>query len=179
MNRNHIPHVFLWILLGTAMWPVVGKAAREVSVLADEFSLSDQYGQSHRISYPQEKICVLVFADKWGCAQVEGWVRPLYETYEDTILIHGVAQLDGVPGWLRSTLVRIFRNSIRFSVMMDWTGDICRVYGYPGGKAFVVIVDRQGNIRHRVNGRASQELLEECCAIIDGLDPVSRRPALQ
>ena len=156
------------------IWPSVGHPAKEVSPVAAEFSLKDQYGKSYQIAYPQEKICVLVFADKWGSTQVEGWVRPLYETYQDAILIHGVAQLKGVPRWLRSTLVRIFKSTIKFSVMMDWTGEVSRDYEYPGGKALVVIVDRQGNIQHRVKGKASKVLIEACNDIIDDLNPDPR-----
>jgi hypothetical protein len=62
--------------------------------------------------------------------------------------------------------------------MMDWTGDVCRAYGYPGGKAFVVIVDREGNIRYTVNGKASKELIEECYKIINLLKPVPQQSAL-
>ena len=55
-----------------------------------------------------------------------------------------VAQLDNVPGWLRTTLARIFKYTIKFSGMMDWTGDVFRAYEYTSGKANVVIISRQG-----------------------------------
>ena len=171
MKQKQILHAIGMIFLIHMICSVDGSAAESASV-AREFNLLDQYGKHYEITYPQEKICVLVFADKWGCTQVEGWVRPLYDQYEDTIAIIGVAQLDGVPGWLRSTLVRIFKKSIKFSVMMDWTGDVCRAYEYTGRKANVVIISRQGTIQHRVKGKASQELIEECCQVIDGLKPV-------
>jgi hypothetical protein len=146
---------------------LIDVSATESAPMALEFRLFDQYGKSYEIIYPRDKTCVLVFADKWGCTQVEGWVRPLYERYQDTIAILGVAQLDGVPKWLRSTLVRIFKRSIKFSVMMDWTGEVCMGYAYPGGNAYVVIVNPQGAILHQVQGKASQKLLEECWRVID------------
>ena len=58
----------------------------ESNPVAREFSLLDQYGKCYEITYPQEKVCVLVFADKWGCTMVEGWVRPLYKHYKDGFL---------------------------------------------------------------------------------------------
>lgn len=161
------------------LWPALPAAAGKAVSVAAEFSLLDQYGKSYRITYPQEKVCVFVFADKWGCTQVEGWVRPIYERYKDTIIILGVAQLANVPSWLRPTILGIFKRSIKFSVMMDWTGDVSRKYGYPGGKAFVVIVDRAGVIRKRVKGKASKDVIKQCCAIITGLgffDPLTAQP---
>lgn len=174
MKQNHIFFIIAFLCLFNGIWPAPGQEVKEVFPVAAEFSLMDQYGKSYQIAYPQEKICVLVFADKWGSTQVEGWVQTLYEKYQDAILIHGVAQLEGVPRWLRSTLVRIFKSTIKFSVMMDWTGEVSRDYEYPGGKAFVVIVDKQGNIRHRVNGKASKVVIDECNAIIDDLNPNPR-----
>ena len=174
MTKKYLLFTFALFSLLNGICSAEGKSAKAVNPSAAEFSLKDQYGESYQIAYPQEKICVLVFADKWGSTQVEGWVRPLYETYEDAILIHGVAQLEGVPRWLRSTLVRIFKSTIKFSVMMDWTGEVSRDYEYPGGKALVVIVDRQGNIQHRVKGKASKVLIEACNDIIDDLNPDPR-----
>ena len=75
--------------------------------------------------------------------------------------------------------VGIFKRSIKYSVIMDWTGDVSRRYGYPGGKAFVVIVDRDGVIRKREKGKASKDVIEKCCQIINGLgifDPVMVQP---
>jgi len=170
MKQKQIPHAIGLILLIHIICTVDGFVA-ETTPVAREFSLLDQYGKCYEMTYPQEKICVLVFADKWGCTQVEGWVRPLYGQYQDAISILGVAQLENVPGWLRSTIVRIFKHTIKFSVMMDWTGDVCRAYEYAGGKANVVIISQQGAIQHRFEGKASQELIERCCQVIDALRP--------
>ncbi|MDY7038218.1 MAG: hypothetical protein SV375_18910 [Thermodesulfobacteriota bacterium] len=141
-------------------------------MLACEFKLNDQYGKTYNIKYPQEKICVLVFADRASVSQVEKWVRALYESYQDKIFIYGVAQLKGVPRWLQSTIRGIFKKFVKFSVMMDWSGEVCRAYGYKGGKAYVVIVNRNGVIQHTFNGRASEDLIQECRRIIDHLKPV-------
>lgn len=168
MKQRQIRHTIRLIFLIYVICSVHVFAAESTTV-AREFSLFDQYDKCHEITYPQVKVCVLVFADKWGCTQVEGWVRPLYDQYKDTIAILGVAKLENVPGWLRSTLVRIFKYNIKFSVMMDWTGDVCRAYEYTGGKANVIIISPQGTIRHQVKGKASQECIEMCCKVIDDL----------
>lgn len=169
MTKNQILHSAVVIFLVFNTWTLPPATGENLPAQAEEFSLLDQYGKQYQIIYPQEKICVFVFADKWGCTQVEGWVRPLYEHYEDTIMILGVAQLTNVPGWLKPMIISIFKRTIKFSVMMDWSGDVCAAYGYPGGKAFVVITDSEGTIRHRVIGKASTDLVEECFEIIGRL----------
>ena len=178
MKQRHIIFIMTGILLFAGSWGAHGNVAVDKSSLAGEFSLYDQFGKLFRITYPQQKIRVLIFADRKGVNQVEDWVRSFYETYQDAIDINGVAKLEGVPKWLRFTLKRIFKSAIKYSVMMDWTGDVCRLYGYPGGKAFVVIVDRKGNIRHTVNGKASEALFEECRVIVDELKPFSLQASL-
>jgi len=133
------------------------------------FRLADQYGNDHSINYPQEKVCVLVFADERGSTQVEGWVRPLYERYETAILIFGVAELSNVPERLRSTIRGIFRRSVKYPVMLDWTGRVSGEYGYAGKSAAVVIVSPQGVILHRETGKANRPALNRSFAVVDGL----------
>ena len=168
MNKTHHVIIIL-IFLIQAVWVFEGSAG-EPFQKAPEFSLTDQYGRCYEVTYPQKKVCVLVFAGKWGSIQVEGWVRPLYERYRDSITILGAARLENVPEFLRNAIIRIFRRTIRFSVIMDWTGDLSRSYGYTGRSAYLVIISRKGTIRHRVNGRASKDRIEKCFEIIDKLN---------
>jgi hypothetical protein len=139
-------------------------------MLATPFSLSDQYGKTYDISFPGEKPSILVFADKRGAAQVEGWVRPLYEKYQDRVLIRGVAKLKGVPYLLRSIVAGLFRKMVRYSILLDWKCEICDSYRYAGqGKAYIVVVDQDGIIRHWHDGKATEREIEKCAAVIDSL----------
>ncbi|MDY6972421.1 MAG: redoxin domain-containing protein [Thermodesulfobacteriota bacterium] len=168
--KKCILHTIGWVFLICFICPF-NCSAEKYTPLACGFSLRDQYGKIYEITYPREKVCILVFADKWGCTQVEGWVRPLYEKYGDKITILGVAQLENVPRWLKSTITRIFKHTIKFPVMMDWTGNVSRAYEYTGRKAYVVIISREGNIQYWVDGRASEKLLRKCCGAINNLKP--------
>ncbi len=131
-------------------------AAEVAAVLrAPDFKLSDQYGQSLSIQYPRESACVLIFADQRGSSQVEGWVRPLYSRYQGRVTISGVAELSSVPSALRTMIQGIFKKTIQFPVMLDWTGRVSRQHEYRGKAAAVVIVDPQGLILHRETGNAN------------------------
>ncbi|OPZ12734.1 MAG: hypothetical protein BWZ10_02066 [candidate division BRC1 bacterium ADurb.BinA364] len=145
-------------------------AAEVAAVLrAPDFKLSDQYGQSLSIQYPRESACVLIFADQRGSSQVEGWVRPLYSRYQGRVTISGVAELSSVPSALRTMIQGIFKKTIQFPVMLDWTGRVSRQHEYRGKAAAVVIVDPQGLILHRETGKAAVEALERCYEVLDGL----------
>jgi len=134
---------------------------------ASTFTLSDQYGTRYQLEYPRDKITILVFADQRGSTQVDGWVRPLYERYKSSVSIHGVAQLSLVPRFLQPTLRAFFRRTIKFPVMLDWTGEVSRLYGYRGKQALVVVIDSQGTIFFSLKGKAKPDLLKQCYEQVD------------
>ena len=86
-----------------AFWIFCATALARTDAPAPGFDLQDQFGKLHQVAFPKARVSVLTLADRAGSEQLEGWVRPLYERYRDTIDIHGVAKLDGVPppcaGW--------------------------------------------------------------------------------
>lgn len=53
--------------------------------------------------------------------------------------------------------------------MLDWEGDVSRLYGYEKGKANIYVISKEGLIVMRRNGAASQEALEEAFKKIDEL----------
>src|SRR5437899_12807921 len=66
-----------------------------------EFTLSDQYDKLLAYTFPRQKAGVLTLADKQGATQIEAWVRPLYDRYQDRVDIHGIAVLAGLPSFAR------------------------------------------------------------------------------
>ena len=65
---------------------IVGKKDK-----ASNFTLEDQFGNKIGINFPSHKVVILIFGDRKGSEQVEGWVRPLYGKYTDTLYIFGIA----------------------------------------------------------------------------------------
>ncbi len=138
-------------------------------VRAPEFELKDQYEKSLTYKFPKGKVSVLTFGDRKGSEQIEGWVRPLYERYQDRIDQHGVAVLSSVPSLMRGIVRRIFKSQVKYSVLLDWKGDVSRAYNYQGGKANLVVIDRNGRIVMRAYGAASSQELDRVFAQIDKL----------
>ncbi len=146
-------------------------ATARVDVRAAGFELQDQHGRTHQVGFPKERVTVLTFADRAGSDQLEPWVRPLYERYRDAIDIHGVAKVAGVPSPLRPMLRALFRQSLAYPVMMDWTGEVSTSYRYEARVANLVVVSPAGTVAYRFNGPASPEELQRCFAAIDALRP--------
>jgi hypothetical protein len=122
--------------------------------LAASIELKDQYEKSHVISFPRGKLSVLTIADRKGSAQLEAWVQPIREKFGEQIEIHGLADVAGVPGPIRPMVREYFREKVEYPVMLDWDGAVAARYGYVRKAALVLVIDRNGEIRHRVTGAA-------------------------
>lgn len=136
---------------------------------AQEFELRDQHDRALAYRFPRKKVSVLTFGDRKGSAQVEGWVRPLYQRYQSRIDIHGVAVLSSVPSFARGIVRRLFLRQVRYPVLLDWQGEVSHAYGYQSDRATVVVIDRGGRVVYRAAGSASPAEMSRICESIDGL----------
>lgn len=132
-----------------------------VSDKAAEFDLKDQYNKSFSVNFPKDNATILVFGDRAGSAQIEGWVRPLVDKYADKIDIYGIAELSAVPGIAQGIVRQIMKNQVKYSVMLDWSGDVSKAYGYQKGRANLFVIDKYGNITAKRVGAANNAELEQ------------------
>lgn len=125
------------------------------------FTLEDQFGKNFAIKFPADKVTVLVFGDRSGSGQIEGWVRPLYNKFTDKIYIFGIAELSAVP-WAARPLVRGFiKSRSKNSIMLDWSGKISKSYGYRKNKANLFVVSKSGHIVAEKSGAATNAALTD------------------
>ncbi len=137
--------------------------------MAPPFQLEDQHGRTHSLRFPGDKASILAFGDRQGSEQIEGWIRPLYQRYGKRIDIFGVADVSAVPSWLRGIVRRMFRGRLDYPVMLDWSGEVSRSYGYGGGEANIFLVDRRGRIVLVETGAADAAGLERIYRALDEL----------
>ncbi|NDD64060.1 MAG: hypothetical protein EBZ36_08800 [Acidobacteria bacterium] len=137
------------------------------------FELKDQYNQVNSYRFPKSKPTILVFGDRRGSEQIEGWVRPVWDRYQDRIDQKGVAVLSAVPVFMRGIIRSMFKSKVKYPVLLDWTGEVARAYAYHSGKANLVLIDQQGVILLRLTGPVSREGLQELYARIDRLITMS------
>ncbi|MBS1813164.1 MAG: redoxin domain-containing protein [Acidobacteria bacterium] len=153
--------VFLFLVIG------VMAANNAANNRAPEFELTDQYGNAQSYRFPTPKVNVLIFGDRKGSGQIEAWVRPLYDRYQDRINIKGIAALSSVPSLARGMVAKIFKSQVKYPVLLDWTGNVTKSYQYEEGKANVFVVSPNGEILLRINGAASQAGLEQVIAQVN------------
>ncbi len=145
------------------------QAASAATAHAAGFTLEDQFGKPHTYEFPKEKVSVLLFADREGSEQIEGWVRPLYAKYRDTIDVDGVALLKGVPELMRGTIRFLFRKQVDRPIMMDWSGEATEQYDCHAKEANVFVVDSLGRIVFATYGKATEERISQVEDVVDRL----------
>lgn len=128
---------------------------------ATEFTLADQFNNQTSVKFPAGKPVVLIFGDREGSEQIEGWVRPLYGKFTDQIYIFGIAELSAVPRVARPVVRRLIKSKSKNSVMLDWSGAVSEAYDYEKEKANVFVIDKNGNIVAEKNGAASESELND------------------
>ena len=136
---------------------------------ATAFVLKDQYDNRLVYSFPRETMSVVCFADYHGSGQLDAWIRPLYDRYQKSIGIYGVADLSAVPGFMRGLIARVFRAQLQYPVMFDWHGTVSKSYAAQSGQANLFLIDMQGRIVLRLVGAVSLERLQRVVAQIDRL----------
>ena len=133
-----------------------------------DFVLSDQNSVLRRYSFPKEKVTAMTVADRAGSAQLEPWIRNLYERYGSQIDIDGVADVSMVPTPLHGVVRALFRNRLTHSVMLDWDGSVAKRLDYEPGVANIYVIDREGTILQRITGPVNLSSKLELFRTIDG-----------
>ena len=134
-----------------------------------EFTLTDQDGQTRVVDYPRAKVTVFVVADQKGSAEIAGWIAPLYKRYEDRIEISGIAALPGIPPMFQGLFRREFKKRLTYPVMLDWSGDVARSFGYEKERAELYVIGKDGRVALRRTGVANERALTEVFSEVDRL----------
>lgn len=131
-----------------------------------DFTLQDQYGNTHTLSDYRGKTVFLNFWATWcpPCRAEMPDIQKLYETYpqegDDALIVLGIAS----PNLGRETSeegIKVFmeENGYTYPVLMDTTGEQFMNYGitsYPT----TFMIDRDGNVFGYVPGQLTGEIME-------------------
>ena len=146
-----------------------GQEEGEQTMRAPDFTLEDQHRDEHEYHFPRERVTVLLLADREGSDGLEEWVRPLYERYELTIDLRGIAELSEAPRIFRGLIRLGFRQVLEYPVLMDWEGEVCEALNYPGEVPRVVVAAPDGEIALKVDGEAEPERVARVMRSVDEL----------
>jgi cytochrome oxidase Cu insertion factor (SCO1/SenC/PrrC family) len=136
---------------------------------AVDFELRDQYNQVISYRFPKSKPTILIFGDRKGSEQIEGWVKPIWAQYQERVDQRGVAVLSAVPSFMRGIIRSMFKSRVKYPVLLDWTGEVAKSYSYKSGQANLILIDQQGQVVLRLNGGADKDGLKQLYAKIDRL----------
>lgn len=142
------------------------KAADGENPPAIDFTLTDQYGNTHTLSDYKGKTVFLNFWATWcpPCRAEMPDIQKLYETYdmegEDALIVLGVAS----PGYGNEKSeegIKEFleENGYTYPVLMDTTGEVFAEYGiysYPT----TFMIDRDGNVFGYASGQLNEDMMK-------------------
>ncbi len=133
------------------------------------FTLSDQFEREHTVGLPRERPLLLTVSDRRAAPQVAGWVNPLNTRFGGQLDYVGVADVRGVPGWLRGRVRRGFRETYAHPVLLDWEGQVCRAVEVERGRVAVWLVAPDGAVKFRGAGPADAESLDRLTRAAESL----------
>ena len=133
---------------------------------AVDFTLTDQYSNTHTLSDYKGKTVFLNFWATWcpPCRAEMPDIQKLYETYDtegdDALIILGVAS-PNIGGEKSEEGIKEFldENGYTYPVLMDTTGDVFMSYGvfsYPT----TFMIDRDGNVFGYASGQLNEDMME-------------------
>ena len=83
------------------------EASKPPAQAPTSIELHDQYDLPQRLAFPSTNIVVLTIADRKGSEQIDGWVTALKSRCAGRFDIRGLADVGGVPGWLRGKVLKM------------------------------------------------------------------------
>ncbi len=132
---------------------------------AIDFTLTDQYGNSHTLSDYKGKTVFLNFWATWcpPCRAEMPDIQKIYDSYkeneDDSLVILGVASPgQGREGTLEDVTAFLEENGYTYPVLMDTQGMQFAAYGvYSLPTTFMI--DKDGNVFGYVSGQLTEEIM--------------------
>lgn len=137
------------------------------AIPALDFTLEDQFGNTHSLEDYKGKTIFLNFWATWcpPCKAEMPEIQQLYDSYsregEDALIVLGVAGPEmGKEGTVEDITAFLEENDYTYPVLMDTDGSL--FYGY-GISAFptTFMIDRDGNVFGYISGQLSYEIMED------------------
>lgn len=146
------------------------KNSKRKTVPAIDFTLQDQYGNTHTLSEYKGKTVFLNFWATWcgPCRNEMPEIQKLYEEYEaqedSDVVILGIAAPD-LGGEASEEEIKAFleEQGYTYPVVMDQTGEIFSGYGISAFPT-TFMIDRDGNVYGYVSGQLSEDVMRNIIA---------------
>jgi hypothetical protein len=178
MKRNLITAIRTLLTVALLSMPSYAAETAKVGGLAPDFDLSDQYDQPLKLSKLLGDVVLLIYADREGSEFNVQWSRALKQKYPadstSRVKVVRIANLRSLPTLFRGIAKGRFSapnddGTSKISVLLDWQGDIARLYGFREGLPNLYLIDRRGVLQHAVAGKGEGGELAQLFQAIDRL----------
>jgi hypothetical protein len=166
------------MLLWASFFGVVGQAADSTLI---DFELNDQFENTSRDEDWRGDVVLLIGSDQKGSRFDAAWESAICRSISgladmDSFRVVHVADVSGVPFFLRGAVRRRFPVNKSSPVLLDWKGRFATAYGFEKDKANILVFDRQARLKHQmaVEGISTQRLDEIVNLLLTLLDQTTQ-----
>lgn len=156
MTRTFFLPILLTTILATTL-AADGNSTSRVPV----YSLEDQFERRWKHSDFAGQTVVYVISDRDGYSYSANWTTPLIKEYGKRVKFVPIADVRGVPGFLKGYIRGRFRGEFKYPVLLDWEGTIATAVQFTAGYPNLMIVDANRSILYKTagSGTAAQLLI--------------------
>lgn len=131
-----------------------------------EFEMKDQFDSLHSHEPLLNRVVILIGSDKEGSVFNNQWGKALHDSLQthpdfEWIRFLPVADLRGVPFFLKGFVKRHFSKNKALWVLLDWGGKFATTYRFSAHMTNILIFDRNGELIYQT---AVRELHPETLA---------------
>ena len=173
MIARHLPMGLLpWALaLVAPATPAAGQQSTLVS-----FEIEDQFDRVHRETDYAGRIVIIIGSDREGSQFHDGWVSAirdsLPEGWNEELSILPVADVRGVPFFLKGRIKGNFSKDEDEWILLDWGGELPKAYGFQPNSTNILIFSADGTLVEHVHGRElDAEVLSAILTAVRGQQP--------
>jgi hypothetical protein len=167
----------IYLVLSILLVGLPGQAAETALI---DFELEDQFKRSYRDDEWRGNVLLLIGSDENGSQFDAAWEQAIRDSVTGradmgSLRIVHVADVRGVPFFLKGVVSRKFPEDKANPIILDWKGEFATAYGFEGDKANILVFDRNALLEQQlaVAGIESQKLDE----LVDVLVMLLGRPS--
>lgn len=160
-----------WLLALTLAAAAAATAAQPPSLI--EYEIEDQFERQHRDEELRGRVAVVIaagrkgreFTSPWGDAVRSRLAGPVES---GSVAVLPVADLRGVPGFMKGRVRGRFPEEPERWILMDWGGRFAEAYDLDEESVSLLLFGADGALVTRMSGReVNEQLVEHLGALVD------------
>ncbi len=148
--------VALLLSIMAVLLPTHPRAAQEDTLIS--FKIKDQFERVHADEDYHGHVVVVIASGREGRKYSRLWTRAIKDSLEDEsgfddIRFLRVANMRGIPHFMREMVRGKLPKEKENWVLLDWEGEFAEAYQFEKGASNIFVFDRHGVLVHQTHGR--------------------------